>query len=123
MIKNLLEHAKHRLQGKIPAGMKRSSEWPRIRKEHLEKHPTCALCGGKDKIEVHHKKPFHLHPELELDPANLISLCEAKGNGINCHLAFGHLGSFKSLNEGVEADAFEWNHKITSRPTGEKDSK
>jgi 5-methylcytosine-specific restriction endonuclease McrA len=112
----ILEHLKHRAQGKIPAGSKRSGEWPRVRKEHLAKFPNCAVCGGKENVEVHHKKPFHLHPELELEPTNLISLCEAKHDGVNCHLLFGHLGNFKSLNESVEKDASCWAEKIKSRP-------
>jgi 5-methylcytosine-specific restriction protein A len=112
----LLEHIKHRLQGKIPAGMKRSGEWPRIRAEHLKKYPSCAVCAGLDHVEVHHKMPFHLNPKLELDPKNLITLCEAKRNGANCHLLFGHLGNFKSLNKHVVEDSQDWNLKIRKRP-------
>ena len=74
------------------------------------------MCGGKVKLEVHHKKPFHIHPELELDPTNFITLCEADKGGVNCHLLFGHLGNFKSLNDTVETDAAQWNTKIKSRP-------
>lgn len=112
----LLEHVKHRLQGKIPAGSKRSNRWPTIRKYHLATHPVCALCGGNKKLEVHHIHPFHLHPERELDPTNLITLCEAGHNGVNCHLLFGHLGNFKSVNESVQPDATSWFKKITTRP-------
>lgn len=112
----VLEHLKHRLQGKIPAGSKRSGHWPKVREDHLAKFPRCALCGGKEKVEVHHIHPFHLHPEKELDPTNLITLCEAKKNGINCHLAFGHLGNFKSVNESVEKDAPAFGAKIKNRP-------
>ncbi len=69
-------------------------------------------------MEAHHKLPFHLHPELELEDSNLIPLCEEKEDGINCHLAFGHLGNFKSFNKDVEADAGTWNEKIKNRPKG-----
>ena len=113
----LLLHIKHRLQGKIPAGSARSGKWPTVRKEHLAKFPACEVCGEtKKKIEVHHKMPFHLKPELELDPANLITLCESMHNGVSCHLLIGHLGNFKSLNSAVEKDAGDWNRKIKSRP-------
>ena len=95
---------------------KRSSKWPKIRREHLREHPSCCLCGGMRKVEVHHIKPFHLHPELELSLDNLISLCENKKDGVNCHLFFGHLGSFKSINENVTKDVKEWNDKILNRP-------
>src|SRR5512135_3581631 len=98
----LLEHIKHRLQGKIPHGMKRSNKWPKVRAAHLAKHPACEVCGGNEKLEVHHKRPFHLHPDLELDPKNLITLCESKHGGVNCHLFVGHLGNFKSFNADVK---------------------
>lgn len=75
------------------------------------------MCGGKDKLEVHHIKPFHLHPELELDPSNLIVLCESGGGGLNCHLAIGHLGSYKSFNVDVVNDSATWKKKIESRPS------
>lgn len=113
---NIIDHIKGRLQGKIPAGKARSNKWPKIRAAHLKLFPKCSICSGTKKIEVHHIKPFHLHPELELDPNNLISLCEAKKNGVNCHLLFGHLGNFESLNTGITQDALIWNIKITHRP-------
>lgn len=97
-------------------GKKRSSQWPKTRKAHLAAHPNCAVCGGTDKIEVHHIHPFHIHPELELDPKNLISLCESNKGGVNCHLHFGHLGNFRSVNEEVVNDSETWNKKIKNRP-------
>ena len=115
-LKELYLHHKHKLQGKIPDGHKRSSEWPNVRKEHLEKQPLCALCGGKESLEVHHCLPFHLHPDLELDPTNLITLCESKKGGVNCHLLFGHLSNFRSFNRTVTSDSKLWNKKIKERP-------
>jgi 5-methylcytosine-specific restriction endonuclease McrA len=97
-------------------GSKRSGKWPKVRAEHLKNNPTCAVCGGNKHLEVHHKKPFHLNRDLELDPSNLITLCENQNDGVNCHLLFGHLGSFKSFNENVEFDSKSWNSKIKSRP-------
>jgi 5-methylcytosine-specific restriction protein A len=101
---------------KVPLGSKRSSRWPSCRRQFLRQNPTCAVCGGKKKLEVHHKKPFHLHPALELDFENLITLCENKKDGVNCHLLFGHLGNFKSFNKNVDTDAALWNKKIDGRP-------
>lgn len=98
-------------------GKARSPEWPKVRAAYLKEHPRCALCGGKKKLEVHHRRPFHLHPELELDPSNFVTLCENKGDGINCHLAFGHLGSFQSYNPDVDDDTATWSKKIASRPS------
>ena len=82
------------------------------KKRLVADHPNCAVCGGNKKVEVHHKHPFHVHPELELEPSNFITLCENDKDGVNCHLLFGHLGNFKSVNLSVEADAENWKNKI-----------
>lgn len=100
-----LKNLKDAVQGKAPLGHIRSNHWPTVRKHFVEANPTCAACGGKDKIEVHHKQPFHLKPELELDPTNLISLCESNSYGIVCHLTIGHLGNYKNVNPDVVEDA------------------
>lgn len=113
---SIIRKIKDRLQGKAPAGSKRSSRWPTVRKAHLAEHPECAVCGGTKKCEVHHVHPFHLKPELELDPTNLITLCESKSNGITCHLTVGHLGSYKSFNKDVKEDAATWAKKFKNRP-------
>jgi hypothetical protein len=60
-------------------------------------------CGYKGaKVQVHHIKPFHLHPQLELDPNNLITLCEAKGR--DHHLLLGHLDEWESYNVNIRSD-------------------
>lgn len=99
----------------------RSSQWPKVRAIYLKTHTTCAVCNGTVNLELHHIKPFHVNPELELDPTNFITLCESGKNGINCHLLVGHLGNFKSVNLNVESDAAEWNTKILNRPTDARD--
>jgi 5-methylcytosine-specific restriction endonuclease McrA len=111
----ILKHLKDIIQGKAPVGAARSSKWSRVRFEHLVKNPFCSVCSGRAKLEVHHVRPFHQSPELELDPTNLITLCESKTNGINCHLAFGHLGNYKSANPDVKSDALIWSKKIRTR--------
>jgi 5-methylcytosine-specific restriction enzyme A len=113
---SLIRHLVGAAQGKHPLGAARSSHWPTVRKRHLAANPCCAVCGGTEKLEVHHRQPFHLNPALELDPANLITLCEANKGGVNCHLFVGHLGSFKAFNPAVEADAAEWQQKMKTRP-------
>lgn len=97
-------------------GAVRSSQWPIVRHVHLREHPTCEVCGGTDTLEVHHIRPFHLHPELELEPANLMTLCESGKNGIVCHRAIGHLGNYKSFNVEAANDAFTLRMKIKNRP-------
>lgn len=101
---DLLTHANNQVRAlnrDQETGGKRSSEWPKVEKEHLKNFPTCASCGTDKHIQVHHKKPFHLHPELELDPNNLISLCMEN----DCHLYVGHGDDFKAYNPNVVEDA------------------
>ena len=95
-------------------GVGRSKDWPRVRKEHLKNNPVCEMCGSKKSIQVHHINPFHLHPQLELEPKNLITLCGWLGH--NCHLIHGHLNSFQSWNKEVKQDALRLTLKIRNRP-------
>ena len=99
---------------KKPHDNKRSPHWPAFRKKFLF-GKSCAVCGGKKKLEPHHILPFHLFPERELDEKNLIALCE--GNKVmNCHLAIGHSFSFKSYNPNCAKDAEQMNSRIKGRP-------
>ena len=91
----------------------RSPRWPAVRGAHLKRNPTCAACGTRDKLEVHHIHPFHIYPELELVGSNLLTLCETGGN---CHLMIGHLKNFKSYNIAVRKDAEVLLQKIKARP-------
>jgi 5-methylcytosine-specific restriction endonuclease McrA len=70
----------------------------------LKDHTNCAACGSDTLLQVHHKKPFHLDPSLELNPTNFIVLCMSKKE---CHLKIGHGGSFHTYNPHVERDATE----------------
>ena len=115
----IIQHLLDVVQGKCSLSTPRSGKWPTVREQHLAEHPVCEVCGGTAKLEVHHIRPFHLHPELELEPANLVTLCEAHKEGINCHLLFGHLGNFRSFNAEVLADAGQWARKIKGRPLQE----
>ena len=78
----------------------RSGKWPALRRKFLELHPACAACGSTEDVEPHHIRPFHLHPELELDADNLVGLCEKHG----CHLAFGHNYDWHAFNPHVLED-------------------
>ena len=91
----------------------RSNKWPTVRKHYLEKHPACEVCGHTKDLQVHHCKPFHLNPSLELDETNLITLCERGEDG--CHLIFGHLYDFHAFNPNVREDAAAWAEKIKNR--------
>lgn len=93
----LVRHTVH----KVTSAGKRSSQWPEVRDEFLKSNPTCAACGADKRLNVHHMKPFHLHPDLELDPSNFITLCMV----LDCHLLIGHGDNFKAYNPDVKADA------------------
>ena len=83
-----------------------------MRKEHLKKEPRCVVCGSKKKVEVHHIIPFNLDPSFELCSDNLITLCENKKYGVNCHLLFGHLGRYIDYNPDCLQDVEKWHNKI-----------
>jgi len=83
----------------------RSSGWRRVRNEHLLKFPNCAICGGTKNCVPHHIVPFHVDPSRELDPDNLITLCEGS---FNCHLFFGHLKNWTRNNSNIVEDAKFW---------------
>jgi hypothetical protein len=112
----MIKHIKDLVQKKAELGEHRSPKWSTIRKQHLENQPKCVACGGDKTLEVHHIKSFNENPELELDLNNLITLCESKNNGVCCHLFFGHLGNYKSININVIEDTKNWFNKITERP-------
>lgn len=114
MLKELITHVQDKLSGKVPAGSKRSAQWPTVREAHLKVQPVCQCCMEKDNLQVHHLRPFHIHPELELDPNNLTTLCEHPSR--NCHILFGHLRNFKSYNPDCETDVKLWRGKMLNRP-------
>ena len=98
----------------------RSPKWPTVRAAWLKANPSCAACGTTRKaiLSVHHVIPFHVDRSKELDATNLITLCE--GQGVNCHLLFGHLMNWSSWNVNVREDAAAWRAKIRNRPTLKK---
>lgn len=94
-------------------GAARSSKWNKIRDEFLGRNPLCSVCERKNDLIVHHQKPFHIYPDLELRESNLVVLCESAG--MNCHITFGHLGNFKNYNPNVLEDIKLFNKKVKER--------
>ena len=66
-------------------------DWRRIRKAVLTGCPFCQFCGSSKRLEVHHIIPVHVAPGQGALGPNLIVLCR------ECHLRFGHLGSFRKF--------------------------
>ena len=90
---------------------RRSTKWPKVRDAHLKIDPVCNVCGGIEDLNVHHIIPFHIDKSKELDPNNLITLC----NGRGCHFAFGHLFDWQSSNPSVVQDSKLFKKKVEER--------
>lgn len=72
-----------------------SSRWKAMRESVLRRDGyKCQNCKRYGKstpaTTVHHIKHFEDHPELALDPKNLVSLCEACHNKEHPEKALGH---------------------------------
>ena len=91
----------------------RASEWVYVRNEFVRRHPRCEACGSGYNLNVHHIKPFHLYPELELVESNFITLCR------DCHYYVGHDPDGKGpakpnwslSNPNVRTDAKNWSKR------------
>lgn len=95
----------------------RSPRWKSVRREHLLANPRCIVCGSTRGVVPHHVVPFHVAPERELDPSNLVTLCE--GPTFNCHLFFGHLKRWDRHNPDVTEDAAHWRTRIAGGDAGQ----
>lgn len=95
-------------------GAARSPQWSAVRNEFIRNNPTCAACGTTKKLQAHHVVAYHTDKAKELDPSNLIALCE--GMERNCHRFIGHLDNFQSINENSREDAAAWLKRIQNRP-------
>ena len=80
----------------------RSARWPAVARQHLKTEWWCRGCGCTNKLQIHHKLPFHIDATHELDDANLITLCMWSNR---CHFVKGHLGNWKDYNTNIVHDA------------------
>jgi hypothetical protein len=103
---DLMQLLKDRLRGQAPKGAKRDPRWRQVRRIFLEENPGCAVCGKTKGVEVHHQIPFWAAKDLELNLANLITLCRRH------HYFFGHCCDWKTFNPTVEEDAVYWRMKL-----------
>jgi 5-methylcytosine-specific restriction enzyme A len=102
-------------------GVQRNPRWSAVRKSFIALNPLCAVCKKADNVIAHHKKPFHLYPELELSFDNLVPLCE--GSVVNCHFVFGHCFlNWKSYNPNIEVDVEIINNIRKYAKTDRKDT-
>lgn len=100
-------------------GGARSSKWRLIRDAYVAEHPVCEACGTEENLNVHHIKPFHEFPELELDWDNLITLCREH------HFTIGHdedgpdgeaLPNWVESNPNVRRDARLYRESLSIAP-------
>ncbi len=115
MVTRAVQWAKDALRLHSVTHSLRSPHWRAVEKNFLELNGVCAACGGTEQLQVHHKKPFHLFPELELEPKNLITLCEVKERG-NHHLNFGHHGRWANYNPTVLEDVAAFVRSTKTNP-------
>jgi 5-methylcytosine-specific restriction endonuclease McrA len=111
-VKKIIEKIEERssLYYKFNLQNPRSNKWKSVRNNFLERNSECAVCGKTDNLVVHHKLPFHISPEKELDENNFVVLCENKP--VNCHFLFGHLMDWKNYNPNIEEDIETWKKKL-----------
>jgi hypothetical protein len=83
-------------------GAKRHPQWYAVRAKHLVTSPACAICGVARFVEVHHKVPVHVDDSLELDPGNLVTLCDERAS--RHHFEVGHGGDWRMWNQAIDAD-------------------
>lgn len=86
-------------------GRRRSPFWRSFRRQWIIQHPSCAACGRTWFLEAHHIVPINIDPDRELDPTNIITLCDDEDSLIRCHLKFGHLNDFWKQNPNVILDS------------------
>jgi len=99
----------------------RSPKWAKLEKEFVKHNPLCAACGAELRIQVHHIQPYHLHPELELEPKNLIQLCMGPNE---CHFLLGHGASWKAYSPSIVSLAHSArNDPVKLKKTQEKAKK
>ena len=89
----------------------RSSQWPKVRRAWLVDHPTCAGCGTRKALEVHHIIPFSFCKAFELLVTNFLTLCEYH----DCHLILGHGGNYEDVNPWSVEDAAKQLARIQKR--------
>ena len=71
----------------------------RAMRDHLRKFGSCAWCGARRWLQVHHIKPVSKNPELAADTNNMLTLCGHRG----CHRVIGHYGDFRRINPHAPA--------------------
>jgi 5-methylcytosine-specific restriction endonuclease McrA len=51
------------------------SAWARLRASVLAECPRCEECGSAERLDVHHRVPVRVRPDLRLERGNCVVLC------------------------------------------------
>ena len=108
--KNYLESKNENYVYGLSTTSTRSGKWKNIAYNYKKKNGKCAVCGKTEKLVVHHKIPFHMNPEKELDENNFVVLCENRP--VNCHYLFGHLMDWQGYNPNINEDVEIWKKRL-----------
>ena len=81
----------------LMAAKPRNPAWEKESRAWLQTHNECEASGSKDNLTVHHVKPVHLYPELEMEPKNWMALC-TDWMSFDLHRMVGHLGNWSHFN-------------------------
>lgn len=87
-----------------------SARWKVLRAAVLERDGfQCVTCGARGRLEIDHREPVRLRPDLAFDPGNLQALCGP------CHsrktrLEVGH--------KPTPEDRQKWRNSVTSLERG-----
>lgn len=101
---------------------KRHSGWGPASHLYVLRYPSCYVCGrlvwkGLKAVcpySIHHALPFHLYPELEMDEANWVTVCEYRS--FNCHFVAGHLLDWRSWNADIRKQGPVIHAMFANRP-------
>ena len=92
----------------------RDPRWGKAQHAHLQVEPCCRACGTRNNLNVHHIRPVHLFPLLELAPENMVTLCR------DHHFVIGHLRNWRDWNPNVLDDAAANMAKYCASPLARK---
>lgn len=86
----------------------RSPKWSSLRDRFTKEKKRCAISGLETDLEVHHVKPFHLFPDLELEWDNLCLLTRP------IHYLVGHCCKWSYYNARFPQHLDQWRENVAA---------
>jgi len=75
--------------------------WSKFEKNYVKSNSVCLACGATTSLEVHHKIPYAMRPDLEFEPTNLVTLCMSTNK---CHFRLGHGSYWSAFTPSINLD-------------------